>query len=229
MNISTCYCCDAEATSQEHAPPKCIFPVLKDSGGRDYRKNLIKVPSCDIHNTAKSKDDEYLLSVLALNIVNNQQGNDQATTKVLRAVKRSGGLAKALLKDVTPLIVQDLETKQTEETVGIRVDEERIKSALKQIALAIYYHHYDEKFDGLITCYYESLMTLDGDNPVKTNQHWENFRELSNELFADLPEHGENPDIFSYQIREDQEISKPLAMRLKFYGKNNCTVIFKTA
>jgi hypothetical protein len=56
-----CYYCNEIATTKEHTPPKCFFPKKKDlpSGSPDYRKNLITVPSCEKHNTGRSKDDEY--------------------------------------------------------------------------------------------------------------------------------------------------------------------------
>src|SRR5207249_7535044 len=56
-----CYMCDRQATSHEHVPPKCIFPERKDTDGQDLRAQLITVPSCDIHNSKKSKDDESLM------------------------------------------------------------------------------------------------------------------------------------------------------------------------
>ena len=56
---NTCYMCYAPATGREHFPPRCIFPE-----DRKYRANLIKVPSCDEHNSKKSKCDEYLKFVL---------------------------------------------------------------------------------------------------------------------------------------------------------------------
>jgi len=68
----TCYMCSGKATGKEHAPPRCVFPEKKDSSpGVDYRRNLIRVPSCDAHNTAKSQDDEYLAFVLATHFANN--------------------------------------------------------------------------------------------------------------------------------------------------------------
>ena len=53
-----CYYCGEPAMSEEHVPPKCLFPEQKDTG-KDYRKNLITVPSCDKHNAGKSCDDEF--------------------------------------------------------------------------------------------------------------------------------------------------------------------------
>lgn len=61
----TCYMCDEPSTSREHVPPKCLFPTL-ESIGRDLRKNLITVPSCDKHNSQKSDDDEFFRAILCL-------------------------------------------------------------------------------------------------------------------------------------------------------------------
>lgn len=59
MLTNTCYMCDAEATTVEHVPPKCIFPESKDLSSTDklldFRKQLITVPSCDDHNGKNQK------------------------------------------------------------------------------------------------------------------------------------------------------------------------------
>ena len=77
--------CECLATSQEHAPPRCIFPEQKDTGGIDYRKSLIKVPSCETHNTAKSTEDEYLMYVLPTSIAANNVGINQFLTIKVRS------------------------------------------------------------------------------------------------------------------------------------------------
>lgn len=87
---SSCYMCDKSPTSVEHVPPRCLFPEQKDlPDGIDLRKQLITVPSCDEHNTKTSKDDEYLLYVLLMNIANNQSAEQHFDTKVIRAIGRN--------------------------------------------------------------------------------------------------------------------------------------------
>ena len=87
MKIKTCYMCDQPVTSREHVPPKCIFPEKKDlPKGFDFRKNLIKVPSCDEHNSHKSMDDEYLMFVLASSPHGNKHKNLHFERKVMRAI-----------------------------------------------------------------------------------------------------------------------------------------------
>jgi hypothetical protein len=69
--MGECYMCSRPGTTVEHAPPKCFFPESKDLPGTDLRKNLITVPACDLHNTAKVKDDEYLLALITAHHGNN--------------------------------------------------------------------------------------------------------------------------------------------------------------
>lgn len=52
-----CYFCGRPSVGAEHIPPKSFFIKGK-------RENLITVPSCELHNQDKSKDDEYIRSLL---------------------------------------------------------------------------------------------------------------------------------------------------------------------
>lgn len=52
-----CYYCGEPSTGAEHVPPKSFFI-------KGQREGLITVPSCDVHNQHKSKDDEYIRSLL---------------------------------------------------------------------------------------------------------------------------------------------------------------------
>ena len=62
----SCYACESPKTNMEHAPPKCFFPEETDEKGTYvFRRDLMKVPSCDRHNTEKSSDDVYALWHLA--------------------------------------------------------------------------------------------------------------------------------------------------------------------
>lgn len=74
----------------EHAPPLCFFPEEKDAKGNAlYRKDLIRVPSCKVHNTSKSDDDLYVAFHLASTI----RGNHCAK------LVRNGVIARQIEKD----------------------------------------------------------------------------------------------------------------------------------
>ncbi len=53
-NKGRCYCCGAPATSEEHVPPKGLFPKAKDIPNTKFREKLITVPSCEKHNPLNS-------------------------------------------------------------------------------------------------------------------------------------------------------------------------------
>lgn len=90
-----CYWCGEKAVSMEHVPPKCIFPEEKDVNEifeENFRKELITVPSCDLHNLKKSNLDEYLMAVLSAKVGNNSLAYIQTMTKVQRSLRRNPNL-----------------------------------------------------------------------------------------------------------------------------------------
>jgi len=94
----TCYFCGTAATSTEHVPPACLFPEKKDlHDDVNYRKNLITVPSCDEHNSHKSKDDEYIQLILVNGYFDNKAGQDHFNSKTVRAMSRRPAILKFVL------------------------------------------------------------------------------------------------------------------------------------
>lgn len=138
----TCYMCERPATSDEHVPPKCLFPEEKDlPKGVALRKDLIKVPSCDIHNTKRSKGDEYLLYVLSMNIANNAVAFRQFSTKILRAVDRRPGLMQSILSEQQEVVTVD-RTGTAHNALMVKADMSRIYKCFNQMARALYYKEF---------------------------------------------------------------------------------------
>jgi hypothetical protein len=86
-----CYFCGAKATSNDHLPPDTIFDDPKPS-------NLITVPSCDLHNSKQSKDDEYFGIIIKTASAKNPIAEKLIRTKVVNGFKRRPKLLFALLK-----------------------------------------------------------------------------------------------------------------------------------
>lgn len=226
MAGGTCYFCGAPETSREHVPPKSLFPQAKDtSDGVSYRDNPITVPSCHAHNEAKSDDDEYLFVVLTLSILNNPVGSTQAKTKVLRALEKKPGLAQKYFAQHMPVEVEDVQTGKREKTVAIRLDGARIDSALEHITRGIYFHHHQRVWLGTVKCFSEFQMSMDSDNPVETNERYEDIRQRADELFSTAARHGANPDVFFYQLAEDTGPNGELIIRMSFYEGTRATAI----
>ena len=111
----TCYMCGECVTSREHVPPKCLFPEKKDlPKGFNLRKNLITVPSCDLHNTHKSQDDQYLQLVLTCTFEGNNTKTNLFNTKVMRAFDRKPQLLAGFMKQREKVLVPDASGKLQE-------------------------------------------------------------------------------------------------------------------
>jgi len=157
MESKKCYFCQAYATSREHVPPKCLFPEKKDILGFDLRRDLITVPSCEIHNTAKSSDDEFLLLNLSGIVGSNTVGEIQRWKKVERARIRR----KWNIPDIVLDRTDNIEEVSNDGELQVLAswgppDLPRLNSCYESIARGIHLHHYGNYFDGEINthiCY----------------------------------------------------------------------------
>lgn len=220
----TCYMCEALATSVEHVPPKCLFPKQKDlPEGVDLRKQLITVPACAKHNTQKSKNDEYLLYALVMSIPSNEVAKNQFLKKITRAIEKNPALINQFLKNHKNVVVEDTHTSETNNTIAVKIDTERLENELKDLSKALYFHHFKEKWLGEMHVYPNFMLELNIEYARETNEPIENMDNYSNILFENEPYYGENPDVFKYQIVDGKDICHKF-MRLYFYNGNRVTV-----
>lgn len=147
--IESCYACDSQSISREHVPPKCLFPTEL---GKNLRKDLITVPSCEVHNGKKSDDDEFLLASLAGIVGCNDIGRLHKFTKVDRAIRRSGGkLLKKVLRN-SEIKPHKLEDGRVVDVVWGKPDLERLHNCFALIAKGLYFHELGERFKGKVIC-----------------------------------------------------------------------------
>lgn len=224
--MPACYMCEREGTTTEHVPPKCIFPEQKDlPEGMDLRKQLITVPACDLHNTKKSKDDEYILYALVMNLPANEFGKNQFLKKLMRAIERNPKLINQFLKNHKRVTTHDTKKDKWQKTIAVEMDIQRFKSAISMISRALYFHHYGEKWLGKVSVYAEFLISLDPYSAIGTNATIENMAKAVDIFFKDESYLGENPDIFKYQIVDGNDRCEKI-FRLYFYGSCKINVIF---
>jgi hypothetical protein len=215
--------CECEATSQEHAPPKCIFPEQKDVGGVDYRKNLIKVPSCDTHNTAKSTEDEYLMYVLPTSIATNNVGVNQFLTKVQRAIERNPSLAKKLTNNAQNVIVHDTEKDIWFEAQAIQIEMERVHQVIEMNARAIFHHSHKKKFTRPIKVYTNFSLKLEA---PEVNEMQERLFSMSETFLQSAEFMGENKDVFTYRMARDGDIE---IIEFTYYGTSKALAVLHHA
>src|SRR4051794_14858784 len=123
----SCYMCSAPNSSVEHVPPRGLFPKSKDlPQGADLRRQLITVPACDVYNTEKSLDDEYLMYALLLGIQNNPTAALQVQTKITRALNENPGVARLMSQHSLHVKVEDTATGEVGEALALRIDSRRV-------------------------------------------------------------------------------------------------------
>lgn len=97
--LPPCYyqSCKKNGTTKEHIPPKSFFPM-------DQRNQLLTVPSCESHNTAKSRDDTYVLAQICMNASPSNQSREVFIERVAPQLGyKSGSLRAIFLKDAVSL------------------------------------------------------------------------------------------------------------------------------
>lgn len=222
----TCYMCDEKSTSSEHVPPKCLFPEEKDlPNGVDLRRSLIKVPSCDLHNSKKSSDDEYLLYCLVMSIPSNEIGKNHFLTKIMRAIERNPSLIKKYLQEHQNVDIENMETGEWSQSISCKIDDGRFDKSLEQLSRALHFHHFGVKAEGKIGIYPNFLLSMDKGHK-EANNTIAKMDSMSEELFSKEVVYGENPEVFKYCAVDLGEGEQKI-LRLYFYEGNKVTVIFK--
>lgn len=216
--------CEALATSDEHIPPKCIFPEKKDlRDGTDLRSALYKVPACDAHNSNKSHDDEYLLYVLTGTFQINKVGQNHYNSKTRRAIKRNPSLLKKFAKAAMPVKVTDPLSGSMVDLVAYKLDEDRFDIIIDRLSRAIYYHHYKKKWLGHVK-YMAEFLFATVDLSDESNSRIKAISKAADEWFSKTIYYGENPEVFKYQVIETKDSIK---LRLHFYQGCKLLLIFE--
>jgi hypothetical protein len=195
----SCYACDEKRASSEHVPPLCFFPETKDADGQSlYRKNLITVPSCELHNISKSDDDLYAAFHLASTIRGNHCARLVREGVIARAIERDrtqrgGAFVKRLLTQIRGVIAENL--------FG-NVDAARMVRVLSLCARGAYFY---ERLKPLKLPLRVASLEYDlGDDPKKSEM-LKVYRKSFDDEMAGSEYRGSNPDVFQYAICEKPE------------------------
>jgi len=204
-----CYCCDRPKTSREHVPPLCFFPDEKKNGEAKYRKNLIRVPSCDLHNTRKSDDDFYAAFHLASTIRGNHCAKlvrDGAIARVIERDHRERGSALSLRL-----------LKQIKGKIGVnyygQLDVARMVRVLELCARGVYFYENVQPLKVKL-----NVANLDFDlRDLAKKELLDKQRQSFNEEVKGCEFKGANPDVFKYRICEKPE-KGVVVIEMVFYG-----------
>lgn len=224
----TCYMCERPATGREHIPPRCLFPKQKDSpDGKDYRKNLMSVPACDLHNTEKSKDDEYLRFVVASALSSNWMAAHLFETVIIRSVKRTTSLANRITSNALPVSLASPTLPTTFQSIAPTFEKARLVEVLGQLARGLHFNSFDSKCTHAVRVMPEFLYDKPGhnNNPEDQELRLSLDPSLVDRIFKDISPRGANPSIFTYQIWGNPTMPMWF-MRLNFYEGTKVSIMF---
>jgi hypothetical protein len=173
-----------------------MFPEAKDLAGADLRQQLITVPSCDLHNSGKSKDDEFLMVSIAGVLGNNSIGYRHNLTKVTRAIRNSSGrlLGEVFLKRHHAAV--KLPNNEFIRVIWGTPNYDRLVRSFEHVALGVYFHHFGQTFHGRLTVLMGNLHYADNNSKVFT-------RWIKHGVEIELrgrDKLGSNPNVFHYQF-----------------------------
>jgi hypothetical protein len=201
--------CDAAETSREHVPPKCLFPTTEDAG-RDLRRNLITVPSCDVHNSQKSKDDEFLRAVITMSSAHvSDVGRAQFFGKLIRAIKRRPTTYGRFFEDTRAPLSGNRR--------ALQLDRKRFNKCIDHIARALLFHHHSVKWVRHIAVASPAFYSQVSGGEMVPHPLSNKAVEVTQNLLRYEPIRGENPDVFKYRFQYDPS-DESFAFAAQFYG-----------
>lgn len=207
VSATTCYMCDSVETSREHAPPSCFFPEAKEIG-RDLRRNLITVPSCDRHNSCKSKDDEFLRSVILMVAQTSETGRHQFFRKLLRAAARIPHAYKSFFAD-KGAVAQGKDR-------ALQIDRQRFDRCIDHLARAVFFDAFKRKWQLPISTVSPNILSGIASGQIVPHQSTGDIVKISRQFLCNEPIRGENPDVFKYRLRYS-EIDEVYTFAAIFY------------
>jgi len=218
--------CEQEETSKEHVPPKCLFPEKKDlPDGFDFRTNLIKVPSCDKHNSQKSMDDEYFLFLLLSATQGNEDKQNHFDTKLVRAIERKPHVYEFFLKDMKEVTIPTGDGKY-EQAAVFRVDAPRLENIVRHMSSGIFFHHYQKKWNGTFRMFTNSMFDMTSNNASEVNKTIHEVAAKISQAFGSEVAHGKNGNIFSYKMYSEGE--ERHAIFMTFFEGFEITVLLQS-
>lgn len=130
-NNQICYLCGVNpADSADHVPPKSLFP--KNSQNKGY-----KLPSCRRCNNLLHLDEEYIRDRFSI------AGHSLIAYEVFQqGTRRSYLRSYELLKSVTKLDLINRDTFPLGNSIGIKMDANRVNRVSIKIVKGLHYHHH---------------------------------------------------------------------------------------
>ncbi|MBI5932341.1 MAG: hypothetical protein HY867_01435 [Chloroflexi bacterium] len=209
------YCGSAENVTDDHIPPKNIFPKP-----RPTNINLITVPACKKCNSSFSNDDEYFRLKLCISEhVGNHPDALANQNVIFRSLRKpeAKGLRKSFMGDLQRVQLRTRGGIYLGQTYIFDVDLKRIFSVIERIVRGLYY----VETSTILSQEYE--VDVHSDDTLK-DESPELIEELRQKILTPLSEIppkiiGNKTFMYRFHITEEEPIFSVWA--LTFYGQAN--------
>lgn len=220
----SCYYCGKPSKTMEHVPPKCLFPK---GTKKNYRINLMKVPSCDLHNSNKSGDDQYMMIYFAVCAKGlDYQKLRPHIDKTIRTIIRKPHIMSEYTDQIrlAPKVdnqpsPMSIDWHATQNAVELKSNYERIGGFLAAVARGVLFYSKRIQWDGGVLVMPHFLGRLETDEGTNITR--------VNELVID-PDFstGDNREIFFYRTEAHDNNSIAHIVDMCFYDEMKVTCLF---
>ncbi|MBI2470240.1 MAG: hypothetical protein HYV59_03235 [Planctomycetes bacterium] len=204
------YCGSTKALTDDHIPPKTLFPKPRPS-------NLITVRSCRACNEGASKDDEYFRLMISMR---HDTGDHPAVKKILPTIYRSlqkptkKGFQQALFNSMGDLDIVSGGNIYLGTAPGYDVDLRRLDRVAARITAGLYFYEFGNRVPGNLHVTAYSTSGLDNVNSDAKARVFNIF----NKVTRNQPRvFGEN--VFAYWFQQVQGHDTMSAWVLAFYER----------
>ena len=132
-NVS--YCGKRDATTQDHVPPKGIFPEPRPT-------TLVTVPACFHCNNGPSRHDERFRNYLSLHVGSAGQRRSRLFDKTLSSLKRNRRLLDEVLNSSKEVPITTPTGVFAGTGLKILWDSKAHDSVIERCIRGLYYHHF---------------------------------------------------------------------------------------
>ena len=167
-----------------------------------YRKQLIKVPSCKLHNEDTSSDDEYVRNIITIFHENNSVAFKQFSEKVVRSLTWNSGLMGERKKIHTPQGI----------VYTLNIDRYIFDRTMRKMSYAIFFHENKFQWNRELIVLTEHLLYKDLSK--------DDYGQLLQKLMIKLPpslDKGENPKVFKYKMLTSDLSPHNTILQMIFY------------
>lgn len=209
--VGCAYCGSLENITDDHVPPKNIFPKPRPN-------NLITVRCCLQCNSSASKDDEYFRLKLCMS----EQVHDHPDAKanretVFRSLARpeSPGLKKAFLSDIRTVQLKTQAGIYLGKRLAFDVDLQRIHHVVERTVRGLFCHETGQSLHPD----YEVIVHSDDTLKEKSVKVLEELKRIILIPLAQIRPVVIGDEVFMYRYRVTQEDPFVSAWALTFYGR----------